>query len=288
VVCTDEHGISLASERAAEPSTGTGIVGDELLGLAPLSFFKDERVYGTSIFGDLVVTPCSDERPVSTECDRTPEAIVLVRIGGSEFLNLAPTIPLQLEDVHGAGVGRCPVVEPCADERPGTIECDRPAEAVFWVGIFGSEFLGLDPSTVIQLEDVGRASIVCSFVVTPRSDERPRTIECDTPPEVVIGSAVIGSEFLGLDPSTVIQLEDVGRASILSSTVVSPSSDKCSSFIKGDHVTESVAGRTVIGDKFLGLDPAIVMFKYVHCTRIDPVLVVGVCPDECSVTLNRG
>jgi len=30
------------------------------------------------------------------------------------------------------------------------------------------------------------------------------------------------------------------------------------------------------------------MFKYVHCTRIDPVLVVGVCPDECSVTLNRG
>src|SRR6185436_8847227 len=93
----------------------------------------------------------------------------------------------------------------------------RRTELVTSHRITGGEFLHLSPvlsSTLIALEDVGRA---CEGVLKPGSDHYRVDIDRYRPTELVIHCRITGGEFLDLSPvpsSTLIALEDIGRASV--------------------------------------------------------------------------
>src|SRR5687768_10583416 len=143
--------------------------------------------------------------------------VVCRRISCGEFLHLSPVFSptlIALEDIGRASVG---VLSPGSDHNCVGVDRYRRTEIVAYGRITRGQFLHLSPvlsSALIALEDIGRTSV---GVLKPGSDHYRVDIDRYRSTEFVIYRRITCGEFLHLSPvlsSTLIALEDIGRASV--------------------------------------------------------------------------
>src|SRR6266850_5120660 len=171
--------------------------------------------------------------------------VICGRITCGQFLHLPPVLSstlIALEDIGGASVG---VLSPSSDHHCVSVDRYRRTEIVTSHRIARSEFFHLSPvlsSTLIALKDISRSSV---GVLKPSSDHHCVDIDRYRPTELVIHCRINGCEFLHLSPvlsSTLIALEDIGRASV---GVLAVSSDHHCVAVGRYRGTESVICRRI-------------------------------------------
>ena len=194
----DDHRSPGHGHAEAELVGRATVIGCEFGLLAPATTaVVHEDVGGAGIRAITVVTPGADDGAVAAERNAGAETIADVGIVGSQFGLLAPAVAVAHENVGGAGVVAVLVFEPGADDGGVGVECDAAAEQIAGLCVVAGE-LGLLAPVVVAVtdEDVHRAGVAAVVVVEQRADKRGVRFEINGEAEAIVGSAVIGEQFL--------------------------------------------------------------------------------------------